>query len=114
MSQRTARDDERPEPLKQFLIGFVRLYQLTLSAFIGRQCRHLPTCSSYMIEALDRHGAWAGGWMGFARICRCRPGGTSGLDFVCDAVPSDARWFAPWRYGLWRRTQQSPPERPRA
>jgi len=83
----------------------IRGYQLTLSGLVGRHCRHLPSCSDYADEAIRRHGLWAGGWMGLARFCRCGPGGTSGLDFVCRAVPPDARWYAPWRYGRWRGTQ---------
>ena len=94
--------------MDRILIAVIRLYQLTLSALIGRQCRHLPTCSEYTIEALRSHGAWAGGWIGFARICRCRPGGTSGLDFVCECLPERARWFTPWRYGSWRKTLPVP------
>lgn len=82
----------------------VFFYRYTLSALMGRTCRHFPSCSEYMIEAVNRHGIWPGGWMGFARICRCRPGGTSGLDFVCEALPPDAHWYQPWRYGLWRST----------
>ena len=100
--------------ITRILIGVVRLYQLTLSALIGRQCRHLPTCSSYTMDALRQHGAWAGGWVGFSRICRCRPGGTSGLDFVCERLPERARWFTPWRYGLWRSTNLVMPLRPDA
>jgi putative membrane protein insertion efficiency factor len=81
--------------------GAIRAYQLTLSGLIGRQCRHLPTCSDYTDEAITRHGLWAGGWMGTARICRCQPFGTSGFDPVPE-IPNRARWYAPWRYGLWR------------
>jgi uncharacterized protein len=94
--------------IRRGLIGLVMLYRYTLSAVMGRQCRHLPSCSEYMIEALRTHGSWAGGWMGFARICRCRPGGTSGLDFVCEAIPDKARWWLPWRYGLWAKTNPPP------
>jgi len=82
--------------------GLIRAYQLTLSSLIGRHCRHLPTCSDYTDEAIQRHGLWAGGWMGLARICRCNPLGTSGFDPVPAAPPSLATWFTPWRYGLWR------------
>ena len=85
------------------LILPVRAYRYSLSLLIGRQCRHAPTCSEFTEEALLAHGAWAGGWMGFARICRCRPGGTSGYDPVCERIPDEARWWAPWRYGLWNR-----------
>jgi uncharacterized protein len=80
----------------------LRAYQLTLSALIGRQCRHAPTCSAYADEAIVRHGVWAGGWMALARILRCRPWGSSGFDPVPRALPCDARWYLPWRYGLWR------------
>ena len=90
----------------------IRGYQLTLSGFMGRTCRHLPGCSDYTSEAIGRHGVWAGGWIGLARICRCGPGGTSGLDFVCDELPEDAAWFAPWRYGRWRGTNETPPGAP--
>jgi hypothetical protein len=80
----------------------IRAYQLSLSAVAGRHCRYLPSCSEYMDEAIGRHGAWAGGWMGFARICRCGPGGSSGLDLVAEALPASAAWYKPWRYGRWR------------
>ena len=81
--------------------GAIRFYQLTISSVVGRQCRHVPTCSSYTDEAVARHGLWAGGWMGAARICRCHPFGTSGFDPVGD-VPPRASWYTPWRYGRWR------------
>lgn len=86
----------------------IRGYQLTVSGLIGRHCRHLPSCSDYCDEAIQRHGFWAGGWMGVARICRCGPFGTSGLDFVCERVPPDATWYAPWRYGRWRGVNAPP------
>jgi putative membrane protein insertion efficiency factor len=88
--------------------GVIRLYQVTLSGLIGRQCRHLPTCSDYMDEAMQRHGFWAGGWMGFARLCRCQPFGTQGLDFVPRELPQDGAWYRPWRYGRWRSTCVDP------
>jgi putative membrane protein insertion efficiency factor len=89
--------------------GLIRAYQLTFSAVAGRTCRHLPTCSDYAVEAVQRHGVWPGAWMAAARICRCGPGGTSGLDFVCEAVPERSAWFLPWRYGRWRGTNTVPP-----
>lgn len=88
--------------------GLIRLYQLSFSAFLGRHCRHLPSCSVYMDEAINRYGLWIGGWMGFARLCRCNPLGTSGLDFVPDELPPRAVWYMPWRYGRWRGTNPGP------
>ncbi len=84
--------------------GLVKAYRYTFSALAGFECRHLPTCSDYADEALARHGLWAGSWMTLARILRCHPYGTSGLDFVPPALPPEARWYLPWRYGRWRGT----------
>lgn len=80
----------------------ILFYRYTLSAFMGRQCRYLPTCSAYADEAISRHGAWAGGWIGLARICRCHPWGGHGFDPVPPDLPPEARWTRPWRYGRWR------------
>ncbi len=82
--------------------GAIRLYQLTLSGLIGRQCRYAPSCSNYTDEAIMRFGLWPGGWMGLARICRCHPWGGHGFDPAPDALPSDAGPLTPWRYGRWR------------
>lgn len=88
--------------------GAIRSYQVTLSGLVGRQCRHLPSCSDYADEAIQRHGVWAGGWMGAARICRCGPFGTSGLDLVCERIAPGATWYTPWRYGRWRGVNAPP------
>ena len=88
--------------------GLVKIYRLTLSPLVGFRCRHLPTCSDYADQALDRFGLWAGGWMTLARLLRCHPWGTSGLDFVPDAAPAGARWYLPWRYSRWRGANDRP------
>jgi putative membrane protein insertion efficiency factor len=88
--------------------GLVRLYRATLSPLVGYDCRYLPTCSDYADQALARHGLWAGGWMTLARLLRCHPWGNSGLDFVPNVPPPDARWYLPWRYGRWRGTNSGP------
>jgi putative membrane protein insertion efficiency factor len=82
--------------------GLVQTYRHTLSPLIGYECRHLPTCSVYADDALARHGLWAGSWMMLARLCRCHPFGTKGLDFVAQEISPKARWYLPWRYGRWR------------
>ena len=50
--------------------GLIKAYRYTLSPLVGFHCRHLPTCSEYADEALDRYGLWAGGWMTLARLTR--------------------------------------------
>jgi putative membrane protein insertion efficiency factor len=93
---------------RRFGRGLVLAYRYSIAALIGPRCRHLPSCSEYADEALDRYGLWAGGWMTLARLCRCHPWGTSGLDFVCETLPADARWYRPWRYGRWRGVNDVP------
>jgi putative membrane protein insertion efficiency factor len=88
--------------------GLIRTYQYTLSPLLGPTCRHLPGCSDYAEEAFGRFGFWAGGWMTLARLLRCQPWGTSGLDFVPSETPAAARWWLPWRYGRWRGTNATP------
>jgi putative membrane protein insertion efficiency factor len=69
-------------PAAHVLRGLVRAYQLTLSSVLGRQCRFLPTCSEYAMEALARHGAAKGGWLALRRFLRCHPFATAGYDPV--------------------------------
>jgi putative membrane protein insertion efficiency factor len=83
------------------LLGLIRVYQLTLSMVIGRRCRYLPTCSNYAAEAVARHGAWAGFWLGLARVSRCHPWGGEGFDPVPEAFPG-TDWRA-WRHVSWRQ-----------
>jgi putative membrane protein insertion efficiency factor len=82
--------------------ALIWIYRHTLSPLVGYNCRHLPTCSVYGDEAIERFGLWAGGWMTLARLLRCQPWGTSGIDNVPPTAPSGARWYLPWRYGRWR------------
>lgn len=66
----------------RIMVIAIRGYQLSLSMFLGRQCRYLPTCSEYAREAVERYGAWRGGWLAVRRIGRCHPWGGSGYDPV--------------------------------
>ncbi len=62
--------------------GVTLVYRYTLSAFLGRTCRFLPTCSEYAEQAIARHGALRGGGLAFRRVLRCHPWGGSGFDPV--------------------------------
>ena len=62
----------------------VRAYRLLLSPYVGHNCRFPPTCSAYALEALQKHGAFRGGWLTLRRIGRCHPWGGFGVDDVPD------------------------------
>ena len=68
-------------PAARALAVPVRVYQLVRA---GRPspCRYWPTCSSYALEALARHGALRGTWLTVRRVCRCHPWGGWGSDPV--------------------------------
>ena len=68
--------------LSKILIGMIKLYQVTLSPFIGRACRYTPTCSNYGIEAIRKHGPFKGSWLTLKRVLSCNPWGGSGYDPV--------------------------------
>ncbi|MCF6343810.1 MAG: membrane protein insertion efficiency factor YidD [Devosiaceae bacterium] len=89
-------------PFKVIAVLLIQIYRYTLSAFAGRNCRHLPSCSEYTKDAIWKFGFWKGGWMGLARVVRCRPSGTDGFDPVPENLPKDSKFYLPWRYGRWK------------
>ncbi len=72
----------RFRPLTSLFILLIRLYQITLSPWLGKACRYTPTCSNYGIEALQKYGAFKGGWLTVKRVLSCNPWGGSGYDPV--------------------------------
>lgn len=67
---------------KQLFILPVRFYQLAISPLIGPSCRYDPTCSHYMIQAIQEWGVFKGLWLGIKRIGSCHPWGGHGYDPV--------------------------------
>lgn len=60
----------------------VRFYQTAISPFTPASCRYEPTCSTYMLQALQKHGLFYGGYLGIKRIVSCNPWGGSGYNPV--------------------------------
>lgn len=71
----------------KLIIGLVRFYQLAISPWLGSSCRYSPTCSQYMIEAVNEWGPLKGFWLGIKRIGRCHPWGDHGHDPVPKKIP---------------------------
>ena len=93
----------RSECGKALLKAPIHAYRWTLKPLIGLECRHLPTCSEYALEAIDRNGPWRGFWLMLSRLSRCHPWGSAGYDPPPN-ITAERHPFAPWRYGRWRRT----------
>jgi putative membrane protein insertion efficiency factor len=76
----------RPGPIDRALaipcIWLILAYRVTLSPFLGRQCRFHPTCSLYALDAYRRFGARWGTWLTARRLLRCHPFGGRGYDPV--------------------------------
>ena len=58
----------------------IRLYQWTLSPWLGGACRFYPSCSNYALEAVEIHGAVRGSWLALRRLCKCHPFHPGGFD----------------------------------
>jgi putative membrane protein insertion efficiency factor len=63
-------------------IGLVRLYQAVLGPWLGGNCRFVPSCSEYAIDAFRAHGFWRGTWLSLRRVGRCHPLHPGGVDLV--------------------------------
>ncbi len=68
--------------MKSLLIGLITLYRWTLSPMLGRNCRFVPSCSEYAVEAIGTHGALRGAWLAARRLGRCHPWHPGGFDPV--------------------------------
>ncbi|MDF7674421.1 membrane protein insertion efficiency factor YidD [Acetobacteraceae bacterium ESL0709] len=58
----------------------IRIYQLCISPFIGRNCRFHPTCSAYAVTVISRYGPLRGGWLALKRVLKCHPFHQGGYD----------------------------------
>lgn len=68
--------------LGKFLIFLIHIYKGAISPFFMPSCRYSPTCSSYGVEAIQKHGPFKGGWLTLKRFASCNPWGGSGYDPV--------------------------------
>ncbi|MCI7541296.1 MAG: membrane protein insertion efficiency factor YidD [Veillonellaceae bacterium] len=68
--------------MKAALLLLIRFYRAAISPLFPPSCRYVPTCSAYAMEAIEKYGAWRGGWMAVKRILRCHPFHKGGYDPV--------------------------------
>ncbi len=79
-------------PIGLALIGLIKGYRLVISPWLGVNCRYLPSCSEYALDAIAGHGAIRGSWLAALRLCRCHPWGGSGYDPVPAPAPAAGRF----------------------
>ncbi len=68
--------------MKKLFLALIRFYQTAISPYTKPKCKYFPTCSQYTYEAIERFGAFKGGFMGLWRILRCNPWSKGGYDPV--------------------------------
>ena len=68
--------------INKLVIYIIKLYQLTVSPYLGQNCRYHPTCSNYFIGCVKKHGSMRGSYLGLKRIFSCHPFSKSGHDPV--------------------------------
>ncbi len=68
--------------MRELLMAALRLYQRWISPMLPSACRFHPTCSMYMLEAVERYGSVRGVWLGLKRLVKCHPLHRGGFDPV--------------------------------
>ncbi len=59
--------------MKRLMLAMIRFYRRHISPAHPGKCRFIPTCSEYAVEAIEKYGAWKGGWLTLWRLIRCNP-----------------------------------------
>ncbi|NLT17892.1 MAG: membrane protein insertion efficiency factor YidD [Clostridiales bacterium] len=79
--------------MKKIFRALIILYKKTLSPLIGRECIYTPTCSVYMLNAVEQYGIIVGVFKGLLRILRCNPFSKGGYDPVKDNLRGPVKWL---------------------
>lgn len=80
-------------PLKLIFIFLVYFYKFIISPFLPKSCKFTPTCSSYALQAVKKHGPLKGAALAANRIVRCHPHSHGGEDFVPINLKGEDRWL---------------------
>ena len=80
-------------PIRLIFIGLIMIYKYCISPMLPHTCRFYPSCSTYMLLAIKEWGIVKGIWLGVCRICKCRPRGKCGEDFVPLNIKGDLKWI---------------------
>ena len=59
--------------MKRLMLWLIDFYRKGISPLTPPSCRFIPTCSEYAMQAIERYGAWKGGWLALRRLSKCHP-----------------------------------------
>lgn len=62
--------------MKKIIIFLLKGYKKIISPMfsaVGIHCKYYPTCSEYMVQAIEKYGIVKGGLLGIIRILKCNP-----------------------------------------
>jgi len=65
--------------MRKILILLIKCYRSTLSPLLGSRCRFYPSCSAFMMEAVEKYG-FRGFFIGIKRLAKCHPFNKGGFD----------------------------------
>ncbi len=75
--------------MKHPLIWLIKFYKKNISPYTMPSCKYYPTCSTYSLEAIEKFGAFKGGFLALWRILRCNPFSKGGFDPVPEKKNKD-------------------------
>jgi uncharacterized protein len=76
------RADREAESMRALALLLLRIYKRAISPLLPPMCRFEPTCSVFMMQAIEKHGLARGAWLGIRRLSRCHPFNPGGWDPV--------------------------------
>lgn len=80
-------------PFKLIFLGIIYFYKLCISPILPKTCRFMPSCSTYMVQAINEFGAFKGVWLGTKRVVKCGPWSKGGVDPVPLNMKGEIKWL---------------------
>lgn len=79
--------------MKTIVLSLVRFYKQCINPLLPNSCKYVPSCSAYMMQAVEKRGVFRGVPLGLYRILRCNPFSKGGFDPVKDTFSGKAKWL---------------------
>lgn len=80
-------------PLKLTSLFLIYVYKLLISPLLPKNCMYTPSCSTYAVQAIKKHGVISGTVLAVKRICRCSPNHKGGIDEVPLSIKGEDKWL---------------------